>query len=640
MRLLGKSTLGRQFIQEKLSPIKTRLFALKWQHRKRVASIIRFLATTFKEQGNEDAYIALEMALSNRGYTTQAWIRSRFRPSILLKRAEREEVALEAIQHYHVKGTVRLKELLAVIEKVFRESGLVSEEEGSGLYRRIVFDVAVGRGDAPEVMVPEAPSTKQLLDTIRFRVLRDLEADESRGTEWQPEIIGQAFDFACEVCGLEEKKALYIIEKIAGIGGDVFSMIASLLMYVPALELRDKFESIAHVSEYEELYTLREPLCGVIGVFEYIRDHFVFEAAKMRTDEMYLWEKMSELARSAQASQNLLVFFLHALEEEAREAQTPQAAIFDRIRFLYAPLAEKLGLIFLADDFRDQFLRLAYPEERREIIAQVLKRIGMFSYKAAKIFLNMYARQVLTFLERNGLDTREIVIKFRVKSPFSVWNKLRWRKKYSIDRIHDILGIKIICPVSKDNKTLLRIAKFLEGKNSPFISNAKRKKMVLGASDVRVVKKGAFAEAFEEEKIEQIWQFLVEQQYITERGELLVELKDDPSTLKLEAPFIGPADKTIVFDILKQAQEIVWRGIKLEGHDANGKPIEIQIMDEAMNEENTSGKAAAWFYNLLKELGDIRCPFVKKEPIGVVPRGYVAKFEAFVRWWSIRPRGR
>lgn len=630
------------WVQRHISPWATRVCAAKWQDRRKVAALICSLATHFKETDKNGAYFELDLALRRTGYLYEphAWLRSKFRPSILLESAG--GVELEDIQPYHVRKTITLEELLGVIKRVFDESGLVSEEEGSGLYKRIVLDVVEGKAGETQLMVPAEISYRHR--AVRPQVLRSVQFYEPQDKQWPEEIIGQAVDFAMEVCGVKKEDAEYVVRKMGRIGGDVYSVIAALVRQVPVLDLRAKFEANAGEAKYARLIQLRDPICAIVGVFQFMRDNFTFGMAELDTNKEYLFQKMGELARLAQAPQNLLVFFLHALiegkgkKEEGEEREIPNVDMLDRIRFLYAPLAERLGLIFLADDFRDQYLKWGRPQEYQEIEAAILKRIGFRSYETAKFFLDMYTRELFRFLESNGVDTRGIDIKFRVKSPFSVWNKLFWRKKYSLERIHDILGIKITCPADQEHKVLLSIARLLEGKNSPFVSIAKRKKVALGKVALRQLKKEAFAEGFEGERAEELWKNLMAAGHINEKGELLKELGEDARDFVLEAPGFTAEEREIAFDILKKAQEIVWRGIKLEGHDRFGKPLEIQIMDEEMNKENTHGKVATWFYNLLKELRD-RPDFPKREIREVVSSDYVANFISFLHFWSAKPPG-
>ncbi len=103
--------------------------------------------------------------------------------------------------------------------------------------------------------------------------------------------------------------------------------------------------------------------------------------------------------------------------------------------YIYAPLANRLGLNTIKTELEDLAFKYEHPEE----YAAIEKNLAHTKEKRNELFEN-FTRPI-----REALDTMGIkyTIKARIKSPYSIWSKMQ-RKHVSFDEIYDILAVRII----------------------------------------------------------------------------------------------------------------------------------------------------------------------------------------------------
>ena len=246
---------------------------------------------------------------------------------------------------------------------------------------------------------------------------------------------------------------LYRARKITDIGGNVVAAVVVLLQDIPTKRLEEIIES----RQAGEIIKLKG---SIIKVLERSRalEKFNFNIDEARKGPEYIEGKMKELIRSSHYFETILLFFFNHLQR-ARKVVDPQDPTLGQIRYLYAPLADRMQFIFLADDFRDQYLRVKDPATYRSIEKDVvLKKIGM-NYDDAKIFLRGFTANLQGFLRNRYFELTHGIssIYWRVKSPFSIWNKVEVRQKYGYDQVRDILGIKIVCKTERSIRDIADI---------------------------------------------------------------------------------------------------------------------------------------------------------------------------------------
>lgn len=430
------------WVQRNISPIFTWAFAKAgFVDRRILADRVRILASQLDEKGKQQLWYAL----AAQPYEVR--LRNLLTPKKLVH-DEGLVQPLEEMQHYHLSKMSTIKRL-ALTEERFRL--YTGRDDFRQHVVAPVLDETLAKeegGDIDRVFQGSAELSR-IFESQKPLILLDLSVNEEGESLQSSKVLDQVFKFAKQFSGLNDEKITYRIQKMADIGGDMKTIIAALFMHMDPLVVNAAFMRIQGQAEFSELEGDRENVCGLIAIARQLFECFKFDANQLFADNKQIFRKMCELMRKTSMPQALVLFFMMKLFY-AREVTPERDGIFNEIRFILAPLAERLGLIYLADDFRDQYLRLTDPEKHREIVAMVKKKLGM-DYEAAKIFLEMYSKEVLKYLRDRGVDVANIDIKYRVKSPYSLFEKIFCRNQgHSFEEIKDILGLKVICRSKKE----------------------------------------------------------------------------------------------------------------------------------------------------------------------------------------------
>lgn len=126
---------------------------------------------------------------------------------------------------------------------------------------------------------------------------------------------------------------------------------------------------------------------------------------------------------------------LHNMRTLDRQPQSKQAKIAGETLYLYAPLSNRLGLNKIKTELED----LSFRYEHQESYANIESKLEHTRQQRDELFDN-FTTPIRQALDAMGID---YTIKARVKSPYSIWNKMR-NKKVSFDEIYDILAVRII----------------------------------------------------------------------------------------------------------------------------------------------------------------------------------------------------
>ena len=126
---------------------------------------------------------------------------------------------------------------------------------------------------------------------------------------------------------------------------------------------------------------------------------------------------------------------LHNMRTLASQPANKQYKIAGETLYIYAPLANRLGLNKIKTELENLSFKFEHPEEYKAIESLLAgtqaSRDSLFADFTAPI------REAL---DKMGL---EYEIKARVKSPYSIWNKMQ-NKHVTFDQIYDILAVRII----------------------------------------------------------------------------------------------------------------------------------------------------------------------------------------------------
>ena len=126
---------------------------------------------------------------------------------------------------------------------------------------------------------------------------------------------------------------------------------------------------------------------------------------------------------------------LHNMRTLASQAPNKQYKIAGETMYIYAPLANRLGLNKIKTELEDLSFKYEHPEEYKDIT----NKLSMSEEQRQKLFKD-FTTPIRAALDSLGIQYE---IKARVKSPYSIWNKMQ-NKHVTFDEIYDILAVRII----------------------------------------------------------------------------------------------------------------------------------------------------------------------------------------------------
>ena len=126
---------------------------------------------------------------------------------------------------------------------------------------------------------------------------------------------------------------------------------------------------------------------------------------------------------------------LHNMRTLDSQPANKQYKIAGETLYIYAPLANRLGLNKIKTELENLSFKFEHPEEYRSI----QEKLADTQASRDELFADFTA-PIRQALDKMGL---EYDIKARVKSPYSIWNKMQ-NKHVNFDQIYDILAVRII----------------------------------------------------------------------------------------------------------------------------------------------------------------------------------------------------
>ena len=103
--------------------------------------------------------------------------------------------------------------------------------------------------------------------------------------------------------------------------------------------------------------------------------------------------------------------------------------------YIYAPLANRLGLYKIKTELENLSFKYEHPEE----YAEIEEKLNATAAERDKVF-NDFTAPIRTQLDKMGLKYRILA---RVKSIYSIWNKMQ-TKHVPFEEIYDLLAVRII----------------------------------------------------------------------------------------------------------------------------------------------------------------------------------------------------
>lgn len=126
---------------------------------------------------------------------------------------------------------------------------------------------------------------------------------------------------------------------------------------------------------------------------------------------------------------------LHNMRTLGSMIPSKQYKIAGETLYIYAPLAHRLGLNKIKTELEDLSFKHEHPEEYREIQAKIER-----TQAERDLVFDEFTAPIRERLDKLGFQYE---IKERVKSPYSIWNKMQ-TKHVSFEEIYDILAVRII----------------------------------------------------------------------------------------------------------------------------------------------------------------------------------------------------
>ena len=126
---------------------------------------------------------------------------------------------------------------------------------------------------------------------------------------------------------------------------------------------------------------------------------------------------------------------LHNMRTLGCQLPNKQYKIAGETLYIYAPLANRLGLNRVKEELEDLSFRYEHPEE----YSQIKSRLVSMESHLHDIFEEFIA-PIRDKMDQAGIS---YLIKERIKTPYSIWKKMQ-NKHVSFDEIYDILAVRII----------------------------------------------------------------------------------------------------------------------------------------------------------------------------------------------------
>ncbi len=126
---------------------------------------------------------------------------------------------------------------------------------------------------------------------------------------------------------------------------------------------------------------------------------------------------------------------LHNMRTLGAMPHAKQIKITSETIYLFVPLAYRLGLHAIKSELEDLCMKYRFPEEydeiRRKIDATEPER---------QQYIDRFVAPIVEVLDRNGIQYE---ISARVKSIYSIWNKMR-RKEIPFEEVYDLFAIRVV----------------------------------------------------------------------------------------------------------------------------------------------------------------------------------------------------
>src|SRR5574344_2069820 len=135
---------------------------------------------------------------------------------------------------------------------------------------------------------------------------------------------------------------------------------------------------------------------------------------------------------------------LHNMRTLASQPANKQYKIAGETLYIYAPLANRLGLYKIKTELEDLSFRYEHPDA----YAAIEKKLASTQVSRHELF-DQFTAPIRESLDKMGIH---YIIKERVKTPYSIWNKMQ-NNHVTFEEIYDLLAVRIIfAPAKRDEE--------------------------------------------------------------------------------------------------------------------------------------------------------------------------------------------
>ena len=135
---------------------------------------------------------------------------------------------------------------------------------------------------------------------------------------------------------------------------------------------------------------------------------------------------------------------LHNMRTLESQPANKQYKIAGETLYIYAPLANRLGLNKIKSELENLSFQYEHPEE----YAAIKSKLAITEASRHELF-DEFIVPIEVELQKMGLNYQ---IKERIKTPYSIWNKMQ-NKHVTFDEVYDILAVRIIfTPRNRDEE--------------------------------------------------------------------------------------------------------------------------------------------------------------------------------------------
>lgn len=138
---------------------------------------------------------------------------------------------------------------------------------------------------------------------------------------------------------------------------------------------------------------------------------------------------------------------LHNMRTLGSQQPNKQYKIAGETLYIYAPLANRLGLNKIKEELEDLSFKYEHPEEYRQIV----DKLARTQAQRDSVF-EEFTLPIREELDRLGVN---YTIKARIKTPYSIWCKMQ-NKHIGFEEIYDILAVRIIFEPQKSEDEITK----------------------------------------------------------------------------------------------------------------------------------------------------------------------------------------